>query len=116
MRHRKGNRKLGLTTDQRLALIKNGTKSLLEHKQIKTTHARAKEISKFAENLITIAKKEDLAARRHVLKLINDKRIMSILFKEILPKYKDRNGGYTRVIRYGIRRGDAAIVSVLELV
>jgi len=116
MRHRKGNKKLGLPTDQRLALIRNGAKALFENKQIKTTTQRAKQISRYAERIITKAKTDDVHSRREVMKMINDPKILKIIFSDIAPQYKETPGGYTRVIKLGIRRGDAASVSVLELV
>ncbi|OGI06993.1 MAG: 50S ribosomal protein L17 [Candidatus Margulisbacteria bacterium GWF2_35_9] len=116
MRHRNGNKKLGLPTDQRLALITNGAKSLFTYKQIKTTTLRAKQISRYAERIITKAKKDNVTARREVMKMINDPKVLKIIFNDIAPQYKETPGGYTRIIKYGIRRGDAASVSVLELV
>ncbi len=116
MRHRNGNKKLGLPTDQRMALIRNGAKSLIEHRQVKMTDTRAKEVSKYVEKVITKAKGNDLHARREVFRLLQDKKIVEIVFKEIVDKYKERTSGYTRVVKYGIRRGDAASISVLELV
>ena len=90
--------------------------SLFEHKQIKTTHAKAKEARRLAERLITFAKKGDLAARRRVLRFIPNKALVRELFDEIAPVYTDRNGGYTRVLKLGYRQGDGADMSVLELV
>lgn len=116
MRHRNGNKKLGLPTDQRMALIRNGAKSLLEHRQVKMTNTRAKEVSRYVEKVITKAKGNDVHARREVFKLLQDKKIVDIVFKDIVDLYKERTSGYTRVIKYGIRRGDAASISVLELV
>lgn len=116
MRHRNGNKKLGLPTDQRLALIRNGAKALIEYKQIKTTSLRAKAISRYVERIITKAKPNDVHAHREVFKLLQDKKIVNIVFKDVLEKYKEKNSGYTRIIKFGIRRGDAASVSVLELV
>ena len=117
MRHRKGNDKIGLPTDQRMALIKNGARALILEKQIKTTDARAKQISKYVERIITKAKKNDVTAHREVFKMIADKIVIAELFsKEMLDKYAEMKGGYTRIIKFGIRRGDAASLSVLELV
>ena len=116
MRHKKGNSKLGLPTDQRLALIKNTTKALILHKKIKTTNARAKQVSKYVEKIITKAKKNDLHSRREVFRLIQDKKIVDIIFKNVIPQCQNRNSGYTRILKYGIRRGDAANISVLELI
>ncbi|MEK6557997.1 MAG: 50S ribosomal protein L17 [Candidatus Margulisiibacteriota bacterium] len=117
MRHRKGNAKLGLPTDQRLALIRNGARSLLIHKQVQTTDRRAHEISKYVEKMITVAKANTVFSRREVLKFVSDKEVLKILFSpEMLEKYSSIKGGYTRIIKSGIRRGDAASVSVLELI
>ncbi|MDD4526818.1 MAG: 50S ribosomal protein L17 [Candidatus Margulisbacteria bacterium] len=117
MRHRNGNKKLGLPTDQRMALIRNGAKSLLEYKQVKMTATRAKEVSKYVEKIITKAKgSDDVNARREVFKLLQDKKIVDIVFKDVVDQYKERTSGYTRIVKYGIRRGDAASISVLELV
>lgn len=116
MRHRKGNKKLGLPTDQRIALIRNGAKSLIEYEQVKMTDARAKEVSRYVEKIITKAKGNDLHARREVFRLLQDKKLVEKVFKEIIEKYETRTSGYTRVVKCGIRRGDAASISVLELV
>ncbi len=116
MRHKKANKKLGKPTDQRLALLKSLVISLFTHNRIKTTEVRAKEAKKLAEKLITIAKTNDVHSRRKVFKVIPHKEIVRDLFENIAPKYKERTGGYTRVYKLGFRRGDAAPVSLLELV
>ncbi len=116
MRHKKGNNKLGLPTDQRIALIKNGAKALFEHKQVKMTDARAKEVSKYVERIITKAKGNDVHARREVFKMLQDKKIVDIVFNDVVETYKERPGGYTRIVKFGIRRGDAASISILELI
>ena len=90
--------------------------SLFEHKRIKTTHRRAKEARKLAERMITFAKKGDLASRRQVLRVVRSKATVRELFDEIAPKYSERNGGYTRIIKLGNRIGDGASISILELV
>ena len=115
MRHKKGNKKLGKPTDQRLALLKSLVESLFKHEKIKTTDVRAKEASKLAEKLITLGKKGDLAARRNALKIIPRKDIVSIVF-DTSKRYADRNGGYTRITKLGYRRGDASPISLIELV
>ena len=97
-------------------MLNNMVASLFEHKQIKTTHAKAKEARKLAERLITFAKKGDLAARRRVLRFIPNKALVRELFDEIAPVYTERNGGYTRVLKLGYRQGDSADMSLLELV
>ena len=97
-------------------MLNNMVASLFEHKQIKTTHAKAKEARRLAERLITFAKKGDLAARRHVLRFIPNKALVRELFDVIAPVYTERTGGYTRVLKLGYRQGDGADMSLLELV
>ncbi len=109
-------RKLGRTTDQRIAMLRNLTTSLLKHGRIETTYEKAKEASKMAEKMITLAKRGDLHARRQVAACVYDKEVVASLFNEIAPKYNERNGGYTRVYKMGPRRGDGAEVAILELV
>ena len=110
------NRKLGRTSDQRRAMLRAMTTYLLENGQIKTTYARAKEVAPIAEKMITLAKKNDLASYRQVLAYVTKEDVAQKLFKEIGPKYAARNGGYTRVLKMGPRRGDAAEVAILQLV
>jgi len=117
MRHLNRKKRLGRRTpSQRKAMLKNLAVSLIEHKRIKTTHARAKALREFIEPLITFAKKGDLHARREVLKKIHQKETVSTLFHEIAPVYADRPGGYTRIIKLGFRDNDRAKVSLIELV
>ncbi len=116
MRHRKAHRKLGRTASHRKALVSNVATSLFEHKQVRTTTIKAKEIRKKVDKLITFAKSGTVADRRQVLRIIRNKKIVRSLFDEIAPTYKDRNGGYTRVIKLGRRRGDGAELALLELV
>lgn len=110
------NRKLGRTSDQRRAMLRAMTTYLLENGQIKTTYARAKEVAPIAEKMITLAKKNDLASYRQVLSYVTKEDVAKKLFQEIGPKYADRNGGYTRVLKMGPRRGDAAEVAIIQLV
>ena len=110
------NRKLGRTSDQRRAMLRAMVTYLLENGQIKTTVTRAKEVAPLAEKMITLAKKNDLAAYRQAMSFITREDVCKKLFKEIAPTYAERNGGYTRIIRTGIRRGDAAETAMLELV
>ena len=110
------NRKLGRTSDQRRAMLRAMTTYLLENGQIKTTYARAKEVAPIAEKMITLAKKNDLASYRQVLSYVTKEDVVHKLFTEIGPKYAERNGGYTRVVRTGPRRGDAAEMAIIELV
>ena len=109
-------RKLGKPTDQRVAMLRAMTTYLLENGQIKTTYARAKEVAPIAEKMITLAKKNNLASYRQVLSYITKEDVAKKLFNEIGPKYADRNGGYTRVLKMGPRRGDAAEMAIIQLV
>lgn len=110
------NRKLGKTSDQRRAMLRAMTTYLLENGQIKTTYARAKEVAPIAEKMITLAKKNDLAAYRQALSYVTKEDVAKKLFQEIGPKYADRSGGYTRVLKMGPRRGDAAEMAIIQLV
>ena len=111
-----GTRKLGRTSDQRRAMLRQLTTDLLENGKIETTFCRAKEVQPVVEKMITLGKKGDLAAYRRALSYITKEDVAKKLFDEIAPKYADRNGGYTRVTRTGARRGDAAEMAVIELV
>lgn len=116
MRHRKVNAKLNRTVAHRKALYSNMATALFEYKQVMTTTAKAKAVRKTVERLITFAKRGTLADRRQVLKTIRDKKVVQSLFDDIAPTYKERNGGYTRVIKLGRRKGDGAEMALLELV
>lgn len=116
MRHRKSGAKLGRTSTHRKAMLRNMVTSLLEHERIVTTVPKAKEARRVADKMITLAKRGDLHARRQALAYIRSKDIVAKLFDEIEPQYADRQGGYTRIIRTGTRRGDAAPMAILELV
>ncbi len=109
-------RKLSKPTDQRLAMLRNLATELLEHGRITTTYPRAKEAQRAADRMITLAKKGTLAARRMALSFVRSEDVVTKLFSEIAEKYADRNGGYTRVLKTGPRRGDAAEMAILELV
>ena len=111
-----GTRKLGRTSDQRRAMLRQLTTDLLEHGKLETTFCRAKEVQPVVEKMITLGKKGNLAAYRRALSYITTEDVAHKLFKEIAPKYAERNGGYTRVIRIGVRRGDAAEMAIIELV
>ena len=115
MRHQKKNKKLNKPTDQRIALLRNLSYSLLENERIVTTQTRAKEAQKFIEKLVTISKSDTVSARRQVNATFNNKKAIKNIF-EIAKKYKDRNGGYTRIINVGIRKGDNAKLSLLEFI
>ena len=110
------NRKLGRTSDQRRAMLRAMVTYLLENGQIKTTITRAKEVAPVAEKMITLAKKNDLASYRQALGFITKEDVAKKLFQELGPKYAERNGGYTRVVRTGPRRGDAAEMAIIQLV
>lgn len=110
------NRKLGRTSDQRRAMLRAIVTYLLENGQIKTTITRAKEVAPVAEKMITLAKKNDLASYRQALGFITKEDVAKKLFQELGPKYAERNGGYTRVVRIGPRRGDAAEMAIIQLV
>lgn len=111
-----GQRKLGRPTDHRKAMLRNLVTSLLGKGKIVTTVTRAKETRSLAEKMITLSKRGDLHSRRLVLAFVNDETVVKNLFDNIAPKYKDREGGYTRIVRIGPRRGDAAEMVILELV
>ena len=109
-------RKLGRTSDQRRAMLRAMVTYLLENGQIKTTITRAKEVAPLAEKMITLAKQNDLAAYRQALGFITKEDVAKKLFQELGPKYAGRNGGYTRVVRIGPRRGDAAEMAIVQRV
>ncbi|MFU8857743.1 MAG: 50S ribosomal protein L17 [Deferrisomatales bacterium] len=116
MRHRISGRKLGRNAAHRKALFRNMVTALFEHERIQTTDAKAKELRRVAEKLITLGKRGDLHARRQALAYVRDKGVVAKLFEQLSPRYAQRPGGYTRIVKLGIRRGDAAPVSLLELV
>jgi len=116
MRHRKSGKKLGRNTSHRKAMLRNMVTSLFDCEKITTTDVRAKELRKVAEKLITMAKRGDLHSRRQVLSYVRDKKIVSKLFDRLAPRYADRPGGYTRIIKVGLRAGDNASLSIIELV
>ena len=116
MAHQKHQTRLGRATDQRIALMRSQVDSLFRHSRIRTTLQKAKESQRMAEKLITLARRGDLAARRRVLRKVRDKELVKHLFEEIAPRYADRPGGYTRVIKAGLRSGDAAQMAILELI
>ncbi len=116
MRHKKLGRKLSRKSAHRKALMSNLASALITHKKIKTTDAKAKELRRFIEPLVTFAKRGDLHSRRQVLKKIRHKTIVRELFESIGPLYANRNGGYTRIIKLGFRDNDCAPVSIVEFV
>ncbi|NNG26921.1 MAG: 50S ribosomal protein L17 [Ignavibacteriaceae bacterium] len=116
MRHRVKGRKLSRTASHRKATLASLATSLLKHKRIKTTLAKAKETKVFAEKLITKAKKGDLHTQKQIMEVLKDKETVKELFSEIVPKIGERPGGYTRVVKLGNRLGDAAPLAIIELV
>jgi len=116
MRHRVAGRKLGRTSEHRLALMRNLSSELLDKEKITTTLAKAKELRRFAERLVTLSKKETLHARRQVLRHIHRREVVSKLFDTLSARYAQRPGGYTRIVKLGPRRGDHAEMAVIELV
>ena len=116
MRHLSQGRKLSRNTSHRRALLRNLATNLLEYEQIVTTDAKAKELRRVAEKMITLGKKGDLAARRRAGAFLTKKEIVKSLFETIAPRYKDKNGGYTRIMKMGFRVGDRAPISLIELI
>ena len=116
MRHKKKGNPLNRNRGHRKALLANLVNSFFEKGKIKTTHAKAKESQRLAEKLITLGKKGTLHARRRALAILRHKPVVKKIFDEIAPLFRDRNGGYTRVIKLGNRPGDGALISQLELV
>jgi large subunit ribosomal protein L17 len=116
MRHRNGVAKLSKTPSHRRAMLRNMVTSLLRHERITTTAPKAKEAKRWAERMITLGKRGDLHARRQAASFVNDETVLKKLFDEIAPAFKERKGGYTRVVRTGVRKGDVAEVAILELV
>ncbi len=116
MRHRKKGRQLSRTRSHRKATLRNLATSLFQHGRIETTTAKAKELRPFAERLITLARRGDVHSRRLAAMKIQDRAVLGMLFDDIAPRYMERPGGYTRVLKLGNRKGDAAEMSLIELV
>jgi large subunit ribosomal protein L17 len=116
MRHRHGLRKLNRTSSHRLAMLRNMTVSLLTHEAIKTTLPKAKELRRVAEPIITLGKTDSLANKRLAFDRLRDRETVVKLFAELGPRYKARNGGYLRILKYGFRQGDNAPMALVELV
>ena len=114
MRHQKTGRKLGRTSSHRLATMRNMVSSLIEHGRIKTTDTKAKELRIVADKMVTLGKKGDLHARRRAMRTLRGKTIAKKLFDEVAPRFADVNGGYTRIIKFGRRPGDNAMMSFIE--
>ncbi len=115
MRHRKGGTVLGRDSAHRKALFRNMVTSLLEHGRIRTTDAKAKEVRKLADRMITLGKRGDLPARRRALRVIRSKDVTDKVFGELAERFRERPGGYTRVLKLGPRHGDAAPMAIVEL-
>jgi len=116
MRHLKAGRKLGRTSSHRLATMRNMVTSLLQHEKIETTEAKAKELRPLTEKMVSLGKRGDLHARRLAMRVIRDESVAKKLFDDIAPRFKDRAGGSTRILKVGRRHGDNAPVSIIELV
>ena len=116
MRHRKTGRQLGRNSSHRKAMFRNMVTSLFEHERVQTTDAKAREVRRVAEKLITLGKRGDLHARRQALAYVRSKTVVAKLFAELSPRYANRPGGYTRIVKLGSRRGDNAPMSLVELV
>ena len=115
MRHGKSGRKLNRSSSHRLAMFRNMVTSLLDHERIYTTHAKAKELRRWADWMITLGKRGDLHARRQALEVIRDKAVVHKLFTDLAQRYQARSGGYTRTVKVGFRVGDGAPLSLIEL-
>jgi len=116
MRHKKLKGKLGRSSSHRGSLLANLSISLITHKKIETTYAKAKELRKCVEKLVTTAKNNNLHTQREVQKVIKNKKASKVLFEEIGPKFLERNGGYTRIVKTGFRKGDASSLAIIEFV
>ncbi|HCX72787.1 MAG TPA: 50S ribosomal protein L17 [Candidatus Cloacimonas sp.] len=116
MRHRVRGRKFGRENDTRRLMLNNLVKSLVEHGRINTTQAKAKEVRSLAERIITYGKKDSVHHRRLAYKILRNRDLVKKVFDELAPKYKERNGGYTRVLKNGYRKGDSAPMAIIEFV
>lgn len=115
MRHHKAGRKLGRQSSHRVSMLRNMVTSFFDDESIETTDAKAKELRKLAEKMITLGKQGSLHARRHALAVIKDRKVVKKLFEDIAPRFQERQGGYTRIFKAGYRPGDGALLSVVEL-
>ena len=116
MNHNKSYRKLGRRADHRMAMLKNLTISLVREERIETTVTRAKELRKFAERMITLGKNGTLADRRRAFAFLRDEEAVAKVFNDLAPRYAERNGGYTRIIKTSVRKGDSAELAIIALV
>ena len=116
MRHRKKVAKLGRDASHRQAMLRNLATDLLRHERVTTTLAKAKAVRPFAERLVTLGKRDTLHSRRHASRVIRDKDVLTKVFNELAPRYAERPGGYTRIMRLGTRAGDRAEMAIIEMV
>ena len=116
MRHRVAHRKLGRTSEHRLALLRNMAASLITHERIRTTVTKAKELRPFVEKLVTLGKQDSLHARRRALSVLSSKTVVRRLFSDVSPRFSERPGGYTRILKLGPRKGDGAPMAFIEFV
>ncbi len=116
MRHRKKGAKLSRDTAHRKAMLRNLATDLLKHERVTTTLAKAKAVRRVAERLVTLGKRDTLHARRHAARIIREEDVLSKVFNELAPRYAERPGGYTRIMRLDTRRGDRAQMAIIELV
>ena len=115
MRHQKSGKKLGRDSSHRMAMLRNMATSLFKHEQLETTDTKAKELRPIVEKMISLAKRGDLHARRQALSYLNDKKTTHQLFEELKDRYINRQGGYVRIVKKGLRKGDGAPVSIIQL-
>ncbi|MDP2479259.1 MAG: 50S ribosomal protein L17 [Candidatus Palauibacterales bacterium] len=115
MRHRKRGRQLSRTASHKQAMLRNMATSLFRHERIRTTEAKAKELRPFAEKLVTLSRTDDVHSRRQVRRHIQDREVLAKLFDDIGPRFEGREGGYTRVLKLGARKGDGAELALIEL-
>ncbi len=116
MRHRKKTKKFGANASHREAILRNLAAEIFKHERIKTTQLRAKQVCPLVDKIVTLAKRGDFQARRQVLAIVQDKELVHKIFSEIAPRFKERQGGYTRILKLGPRQGDAAPMVLVELV
>lgn len=116
MRHRAAHRKLGRKTEHRISLLRNLAASLISHGRIRTTEAKAKELRPFVEKLVTLGKRDSLHARRHALSILPRREVVSRLFSDVSPRFSERPGGYTRILKLAHRQGDGAAMAFIEFV
>jgi large subunit ribosomal protein L17 len=116
MRHRSAHRKLGRKTEHRISLLRNLAASLISHGRIRTTEAKAKELRPFVERLVTLGKRDSLHARRHALSILPRREVVTKLFSDVSPRFSERPGGYTRILKLAHREGDGASMAFIEFV